>query len=671
MNDIEKQWCKAKLEVRGDRFKELYCPDGYGCLLIEQKEGFSSIIPSVNTVPLLATVNRPIRNGFERGIVMPRAIDGRSYDTILPLGMDFNFIDGIDGGLVRVNASVDGQKKWGLLALLQKEECYEFHGVIIESDGRISFTENLDNPKEFLVYDNMWNFYKKNRNHIPAEIDDLIKDISLYEIRKKMRDENVKSVSISSSHIGKQTEIESQKSDEIVSYLEEVTVQNFKRFAECTTLDLSSDITFIVGKNNAGKSTLLKAVNFCCFNLQRLNFAPINNDQTNANLHFAFQIQDILRGTHSVTLEEYNYEELLNNSLNSKDMLLSITSGGWIFEFKLSESSVVQELTITNKLSYDKLVFKPKEINIFLGGMSEGCIHFDCSKNPWIIDGWDLVDPYDVHNDISSLSGIDVLLRPLRFLYDQLPQSDETIRMHKIFTSIENALDPCQGTIMMPVFASIVSDRVDAESEDFVSSAISEYEQIDMKYHGFVCKWLKRMEMGEDFDVKKNTNGYYSVTITQQNRTCCNLRDMGTGTIHFVALCFKILSFIHNYRKNRYVPTLLIMEPEQNLHPMLQSHMVNFLMDISDLYSDSFGLDSTERRHLKIVVETHSEYMIRRSQVIAKRFADRGKEIPFRTYYFPSDRKPYDMVYRKDGRFENPFGPGFTDESTMLSYQLI
>ena len=42
MNDIEKQWCKAKLEVRGDRFKELYCPDGYGCLLIEQKEGLLS-----------------------------------------------------------------------------------------------------------------------------------------------------------------------------------------------------------------------------------------------------------------------------------------------------------------------------------------------------------------------------------------------------------------------------------------------------------------------------------------------------------------------------------------------------------------------------------------------------------------------------------------------------
>jgi hypothetical protein len=63
--------------------------------------------------------------------------------------------------------------------------------------------------------------------------------------------------------------------------------------------------------------------------------------------------------------------------------------------------------------------------------------------------------------------------------------------------------------------------------------------------------------------------------------------------------------------------------------------------------------------------------MIRRSQVIAKRFADIGKEIPFRTYYFTSEGNPKDMVYRKDGRFIETFGPGFTDESTMLSFQLI
>lgn len=668
MNDIEKQWCSANLEVRGDRIKELYCDLGFGCVLIEKKENFTSIVPSVNTEPLLATVNRGTRNGYVRGIIMPYINEesGYMHSPILPLTKDFNFVDGVDGGLVRVNKHKEGVKKWGLLALLRTDTGYEFKGVVIDSNGKISFSENQD---DYLVYDELWNFYGKKKHHIPAEKDDKTIDISLDEIKKHMNTSSVLNDNADKNkHVQNQTEnenvsdleevtVQNQTENEKVSYLEEVTVQNFKRFAKRALLDLSANITFIVGKNNAGKSTLLNAIDICCqHNLQRLNL------DKEGNLYFAFLSKDD------------TFKDYMNSRSSLGQMLtLSITSGGWKFEFKVKDSNgkaIVHEFSVSNTRNSESIVFKREEVKIVFEDKPEE--RYTCSKHPWIIDSKNdeehpnqYLTSDDLYDKDSRLSGVEVLLKPL------LEETQIAERMGEIYTSIDNALDPCKGTSKIPVFAPIVPHevKVDEEDKDFVSSAVSGYAKIDKDYHAFVCKWLKRMEMGHDFNVKKDGKEYI-VTITQQDGGTFNLSEMGTGTIHFVILCFKILSFVDKYKNNRYAPTLLIMEPEQNLHPMLQSHMVNFLMDISDLYSDSFQ-DSKERRHLKIIVETHSEYMIRRSQVIAKRFADRGKEIPFRTYYFTSEGNPKDMVYRKDGRFIETFGPGFTDESTMLSFQLI
>lgn len=651
MNDIEKQWCSANLEVRGDRIKELYCDLGFGCVLIEKKENFTSIVPSVNTEPLLATVNRGTRNGYVRGIIMPYINEesGYMHSPILPLTKDFNFVDGVDGGLVRVNKHKEGVKKWGLLALLRTDTGYEFKGVVIDSNGKISFSENQD---DYLVYDELWNFYGKKKHHIPAEKDDKTIDISLDEIKKHMN-----TSSVHNGYTDMENPVQNQTENESVSYLEEVSVQNFKRFAERTSLeDLSANFTFIVGKNNAGKSTLLSAIDLCCqYNLKRLNF------DTEGNFYFAFPFKD------------NSPEDYVNRSSTDKVFMLSITSGGWRFEFKIEGSkgkAIVHEFSVSNTRNFESIVFKREEAKIVFEDKTEE--RYTCSKHPWIIDSKNdeehpnqYLTSDDLYDKDSRLSGVEVLLKPL------LEETQIAKRMGEIYMSIDNALDPCKGTSMIPVFAPIVphEGKVDEEDTDFVSSVVTEYAKIDKEYHTFVCKWLKRMEMGVDFDIKKNENGYI-VTITQQDGRSCNLSEMGSGSIHFVILCFKILSFVDKYKNNRYAPTLLIMEPEQNLHPMLQSHMVNFFMDISDLYSDSFT-SAKERRHLKFIIETHSEYMIRRSQVIAKRFADRGKEIPFRTYYFPSEGKPYDMVYRKDGRFKEKFGPGFTDESTMLSYQLM
>ena len=73
-------------------------------------------------------------------------------------------------------------------------------------------------------------------------------------------------------------------------------------------------------------------------------------------------------------------------------------------------------------------------------------------------------------------------------------------------------------------------------------------------------------------------------------------------------------------------------------------------------------------------METHSEYLIRRSQVyVAKKNLSEEeleKPNPFKVYFFPENGTPYDMKYTNNGHFEEAFGEGFFDEAGKWTREL-
>ena len=119
------------------------------------------------------------------------------------------------------------------------------------------------------------------------------------------------------------------------------------------------------------------------------------------------------------------------------------------------------------------------------------------------------------------------------------------------------------------------------------------------------------------------------------------------------------------FRQDRIRATtsiIIIEEPEQNLHPMLQSKLADLLFELNFKYNFRF------------IIETHSEYLVRRSQVIVwdKCATDEKlKETPFKVYYFPSEGIPYDMVYTTSGLFEKKFGEGFINEAGKLHMAVL
>lgn len=190
----------------------------------------------------------------------------------------------------------------------------------------------------------------------------------------------------------------------------------------------------------------------------------------------------------------------------------------------------------------------------------------------------------------------------------------------------------------------------------------------------FLKYWMKEFDIGQDFKIKQIEGVATQIEITHDGLKV-NLADKGFGAGQVFTILLKIALSIDliqdilrssqkGLRNNNQIFsfTLLIEEPEANLHPALQVKLANLFYET---YND-FGL--------KFIVETHSEYLLRRSQVLVKEFNDKKvneEQVPFKAYYFDKDDAPYSMDYNRDGKFLNEFGSGFFDVSTNLAFDIL
>jgi len=78
--------------------------------------------------------------------------------------------------------------------------------------------------------------------------------------------------------------------------------------------------------------------------------------------------------------------------------------------------------------------------------------------------------------------------------------------------------------------------------------------------------------------------------------------------------------------------------------------------------------DAYTNYNIHFLIETHSEYLVRRTQVLVaeaqyKDEQELTEKCPFKVYYLPriEDGEPYELGYQTNGEFKNKFGKGFLD----------
>lgn len=195
----------------------------------------------------------------------------------------------------------------------------------------------------------------------------------------------------------------------------------------------------------------------------------------------------------------------------------------------------------------------------------------------------------------------------------------------------------------------------------------------------FIKHWMsnKLFDIGEDYNIKP-IEGLASKIEIKENGDWINLVDKGFGAGQIFTILLRIANVINieNNMKDqrsarrfrRTTSLILIEEPEANLHPAFQSLLAELFLETWK----EFGV--------QFIVETHSEYIIRKSQLLFFNYTNisdkitvsmKGIQHPFAVYYFDKDNSPYEMKYLDSGKFDRNFGEGFYDEASKHTMTLI
>jgi len=214
-----------------------------------------------------------------------------------------------------------------------------------------------------------------------------------------------------------------------------------------------------------------------------------------------------------------------------------------------------------------------------------------------------------------------------------------------------------------------------ANSSDYTKRTIHEFytSRISKGDEGFTLieKWLKEFKIGDSFKVVSYKGDNYSLVIyDKDNPEITNVRqkgypggidlaDKGMGSIQVVILLLRIATLIRKYKGQQL--TVLLEEPEQNLHPVLQSKLADFIFEVNN----NFGL--------RFVIETHSEYLVRHSQVIAaSQMYEEGISLSevnesIKVLYISQERGVVDMLFSNNAKFQDSFDEGFFDQAARES----
>lgn len=484
--------------------------------------------------------------------------------------------------------------------------------------------------------------------------------------------------------------------------MSKISFKNFRGFIDFPEMEFGG-ITFLVGKNNSGKSTAVKALRLMTTYLQSDNifrvdlqkmvglddYDKIKNRETKDDfIKFKYSVNDYV---FELTIDQSDFAS------NRVNLIIEDVKNGFSFHFTEDE---YEEDGFPNFGTFCRI----SSADFTIKGLRK-FIHFNSSYDNLSIEALieniklRMVDAYLFYqkNELSEEHEKTYIKRGLGskiYLANNLDKSsiDEDMQiLDNVFSSLDDLSSLLSGSsdvknvFYLDSLVKMRSNILNIKDEDSnLARAIAKYinknigqraqnpkgfvEFFDKNHiakdsiKSFILKWMSKdcFDIGEDFDIHVFEEGIYSMYIIK-NEQRIPLSEMGLGVIRIISSLFVLAEALYKCSGYLYI----FEESELNLHPAWQSKLCDLFLEVTKI---------TDNR-VQIVLETHSEYLIRRSQVLVaeNKFESKPNQNPFKIYYFndKGDKKPYQIKYDEDGFLKNGFGPGFFDEASSNTLELL
>ncbi len=487
--------------------------------------------------------------------------------------------------------------------------------------------------------------------------------------------------------------------------MNQIGFKNFRKFKELAPLDLGP-ITMFVGENNAGKSTVVKAL-LTVLDFIQTRVSSLENDSwLNINYYFNKSYY-----THLGTFDRSRY----NKAGENDPITFTFLSDNRCYEIEVEKSD--NESDVYGRVSRIKVTLLPFNIDVTFSLKSDRSINIVFHAKPYpgyasndmaFSEAQKLIKKYfsgltkDIEIETTIISElkfaseyvIDGLLlsfqERIKATLNNLSSKtlsksedgifglskdaeDFLIKKKAIFSSLYFKSDRQRQMNVEYIYAHSVTQTIlfsSKDTNDYHVKTVHEFANYsigwDNPIRDFIQRGMDMFNIGFDFKIESVGGEAHLVKIINRDGSEVNLADKGMGSIQLMILLFRIATKMAEagvtYGRKEVNSLLIIEEPEQNLHPQLQSKLADFFYKLNKDYGFRF------------IIETHSEYLIRKSQVIVGQ-GYKGSNIfdnPFKVIYFPADGlSPYDMLYREDGKFSNEFGTGFFDEASNLIFDIL
>lgn len=191
----------------------------------------------------------------------------------------------------------------------------------------------------------------------------------------------------------------------------------------------------------------------------------------------------------------------------------------------------------------------------------------------------------------------------------------------------------------------------------------------------FLNKWMKKFDLGERIELEGTEQGLgMLVYLKQKNGEKRLLADEGYGITQLVSLLLYIDNIIPSdpnaeYKgygewEDGYKPRYIcVEEPENHLHPKFQSKLAEMFVEAYQKYNIHF------------IIETHSEYLIRKLQVMVADKENALSPSDVSLNYVEKDENGVStnrkIEIQEDGRLSDCFGTGFFDEADNRAMELL